>query len=847
MSAHSLMSGLRNVSIKWKLTLIIMASSTVALLLISSAFVAYELFTFRKSMTTDLSTIAEIVGSQSTAALTFEKDQDEEEILGSLSAKPHIVAACVYNKEGKIFACYPKTVSRELFPRMPEAGSAFHFEKEHLVLFRGITLKGEKIGAIYLKSDLREMHDRKVNYAGMIVLFVLASSFVTFLLSSLLRRIVSEPILHLSETAKTVSSEKNYAVRAVKKGQDELGRLIDVFNEMLTGIQERDAALHQAHDKLEKRVAERTQDLQLEITERKRAQEALQQQLSRISLLNQITEAISERQDLASILQVVLRQLEDHLTVDMGGVYLFDAENDRLTMAAMQFGDQQLADHLGWHTGAVMTLDETGFAKCKEGKTVYLPDTGQMQARLAQKLSHAGMRCAAAVPLMVEEKLFGILVVGRRTLDGFGSGECEFLRLLSGHVALAAHQAQLHDELKGAYDELRQTQQAVMQQDRLRALGQMASGIAHDINNALSPVVGFASLLLSYEPNLSQSAKKHLTYIRTAGEDVAHIVARLREFYRRREEREPQFPLALNRLVEQVADMTRPRWRDIPQGRGIMVEMTMDLSAEMPELVGTESELREALTNLILNAVDAMPKGGKLTLRTRLGGLNYHSGNSPTHVLLEVSDTGAGMNEETLRHCLEPFYSTKGNRGTGMGLPMVYGVMERHDGKLEIESKLGEGTTVRMIFPLCQEASNDGGVRPQEFSIPRPLQILCIDDEPLLRELVKEILEQDGHQVQVADSGQTGLDAFQLGAHRGRPFDVVITDLGMPYLDGREVARRLKAESPSTPVILLTGWGAFMKSDGEVPAHVDGILSKPPRSHELREILARLTKKQPEG
>jgi signal transduction histidine kinase/ActR/RegA family two-component response regulator len=846
MSVHSLMSRLRNVSIKWKLTLIIMAASTVALLLISSAFVAYELFTFRKSMTTDLSTLAEIVGDQSTAALTFEKDQDEEEILNSLSAKPHIIAACIYNKEGKLFSYYPKNLSRDLLPRKPEAGSSSHFEKDHLALFHDISLKGEKIGTIYLKSDLREMHDRKVNYAGMIVLFMLASSFVTFLLSSLLRRIVSEPILHLSETAKTVSSEKNYAVRAVKKGQDELGQLIDVFNEMLTGIQERDAALHQAHDKLEKRVAERTQDLQSEIMERKRAQEALQQQLSRISLLNQITEAISERQDLASILQVVLRQLEDHLTVDMGGVFLFAAESDKLTMAALQFGGRQIADKLDWHPGAVMALDETGFGQCKEGKTVYLPDTGQMHAMLAQKLSSAGMRCAAAVPLMVEEKLFGILIVGRRGLDSFSSGECEFLRLLSGHVALAAHQAQLHEELKSAYDELRQTQQAVMQQDRLRALGQMASGIAHDINNALSPVVGFASLLLAYESNLSQSAKKHLTYIKTAGEDVAHIVARLREFYRRKEERDEQFHLDLNRLVEQVAEMTRPRWRDIPQGKGIMVEMTMDLGSDMPELLGTESELREALTNLILNAVDAMPKGGKLTLRTRLGGYNYHSGNRPTHAILEVSDSGTGMNEETLKHCLEPFYSTKGNRGTGMGLPMVYGVMERHDGKIEIESKLGEGTTVRMIFPIRRESAN-GAVLPKPSSTAASLQILCIDDEPLLRELIKEILEHEGHQVQVADSGQTGVDAFQRAAQRGRPFDVVFTDLGMPYLDGREVAKRLKAESPSTPVVLLTGWGAFMKSDGEVPAHVDGILSKPPRSNELREMLARLTKRQPEA
>jgi signal transduction histidine kinase/ActR/RegA family two-component response regulator len=436
--------------------------------------------------------------------------------------------------------------------------------------------------------------------------------------------------------------------------------------------------------------------------------------------------------------------------------------------------------------------------------------------------------------------------VARLAVKSFSSGECEFLRMLSDHVALAAHQAQLHAELGSAYDDLRQTQMAVMQQDRLRALGQMASGIAHDINNALSPVVGFASLLIHYEPNLSQNAKKHLNYIKTAGEDVAHIVARLREFYRQREEKEPMFPLNLNQLVDQVIDMTRPRWRDIPQGRGITIEMETILAEDLPEVVGLESEVREAMTNVILNAVDAMPNGGTLTVRTRSGGLPASLGSNgdhgPTHGILEVNDTGTGMSGETLKRCMEPFFSTKGQRGTGMGLAMVYGVMERHEGKIEIESEPGSGTTVRLIFPLRGLADGHGPVS-ETVGVSSPLQILCIDDEPLLRELVKEMLECDGHQVQVADSGQTGLDAFHRAAERGRAFDLVITDLGMPYLDGRQVARTLKNESPKTPIIMLTGWGAFMKSDGDIPAQVDGILSKPPRVNELRGMLTRLTQK----
>ncbi|MDB6121344.1 MAG: putative Histidine kinase, partial [Pedosphaera sp.] len=323
---------LRNISIKWKLTLIIMTASTVALLLISAAFVTFELLTFRKTMVRDLTTTAEIIGSQSTGALSFDDVSTAEENLRALGANRHIQSACLY-KGDKLFAYFPKSTATNSFPQRPQAAGS-RFVENSLILFRPIVFNGDRLGTLYLQSDVQEQRDRMLRYASIIVLFMLASSFVTFLLSSLLRRVISQPISHLAETAKAVSSEKNYSVRAVKHGQDELGQLIDVFNEMLTQIQERDAALQQAHDKLEKRVEERTQDLQSEIAERKRAQEALQQQLTRISLLNQITKAISERQDLASILHVVLRQLEDHLTVDMGSVYLFNAESDSLTMAA---------------------------------------------------------------------------------------------------------------------------------------------------------------------------------------------------------------------------------------------------------------------------------------------------------------------------------------------------------------------------------------------------------------------------------------------------------------------------------------------------------------------------------
>jgi signal transduction histidine kinase/ActR/RegA family two-component response regulator/HAMP domain-containing protein len=842
-NASTIVPSLQRHSIKRKLMLIIMGVSTVALLLISGAFITYELFTFRKSMREDLQTLAQIIGDQGTAALTYDSEQDAVEILSALKARSHIVSASFYkaakDKQFKLFAQYPEHPSPENQPPAVPPPLGSRFESKHLVNCQEVRDKGELLGVVYLKSDLLELHERLVRYTQIIIWFLALSLLITLLLSFWLQRIISTPIFRLAATARAVSSGQNYSLRAAKHAADELGELTDGFNEMLAQIQQRDTALQQAHDKLEKRVAERTSDLQAEVVERERAQDALKQQLTRISLLNQITHVVAKRQDLASIFHGVLRQLEEHLPVALGLICLYDAEHQQLTISALGERNSALAGKLDLRPGAELGLDRAGLARCQTGRSIYFPNVAQAPGELPRRLALAGLCCAVATSLTVEDKLFGILVVARTTADSFSSGECEFLNMLSEQVALAAHHARLHEQLERAYNDLRQSQQAAMQQDRLRALGQMASGIAHDVNNALSPIMGNAEMILNQELDLSPKARKRLNCILTASEDIAHFIARLRDFYRRREEVEPLLAVELNRLVEQVLEMTRPRWRDIPQGHGIMVELEPDLDENIPPIVGIESELREAVTNLILNAVDAMPQGGKLTLRTRLQAPPENEPALAARVVLEVEDTGIGMDEETRRRCLEPFFSTKGARGTGMGLAMAYGVMQRHDGKIEIRSEPGRGTTIRLSLPV-REPPAIQPVVAAVTALTNPLRILCIDDEPMVRDIMKELLESDGHTVQVADSGTTGLEDFRFALRRKRSFNVVITDLGMPLMDGRQVAKTVKLEAPQTPVIMLTGWGSFMTADGEAPEYVDALLSKPPRLNQLREALAQV-------
>jgi signal transduction histidine kinase/CheY-like chemotaxis protein len=568
-----------------------------------------------------------------------------------------------------------------------------------------------------------------------------------------------------------------------------------------------------------------------DITARKQADAGLQAQLARMELMQEITRAVGERQDLSSIFQIVIRTLEDQLPLDFGCICLYDHATQRFTVTRVGLRRQDLAMEMALTEQSSIAVDENGLAHCVRGNLVYEPDTDIAPFSFARRLATGGLRAFVAAPLLIEGKIFGMLVGARREPRSFSSGECEFLQKLSEHVALAAHHAQLYGALQSAYEDLRLTQAAVLQQERLKALGQMASGIAHDINNALSPVALYTESLLERESHLSEQGRGSLEVVQRAVHDVAATVARMREFYRHRE---PQLTLArvdLNQLVPQVVELTRARWSDMPQQRGVVINLRTELAADLPAIMGVENEIRDALTNLIFNAIDAMPGDGTLTLRSRAS--------QSDRVCVEVSDTGVGMDEATRTRCLEPFFTTKGERGTGLGLAMVYGVMQRHSGDIEIESEAGRGTTIRLNFAAAPAVAPPSTPAPSADPVPKTLRILVVDDDPLLLKSLYDTLTGDGHTIVTANGGQQGIDAFAAALASQETFDVVLTDLGMPHLDGRQVASFVKGASPSTPVILLTGWGQRLIADNDTPQDVDRVLSKPPKLRDLREALRR--------
>jgi CheY-like chemotaxis protein len=336
-------------------------------------------------------------------------------------------------------------------------------------------------------------------------------------------------------------------------------------------------------------------------------------------------------------------------------------------------------------------------------------------------------------------------------------------------------------------------------------------------------------------------ALQYLKLIHTGAEDAASVVARLREFYRQQEHGATQ-PVDMGPLVEQVVAMTQPRWRDQAQANGRTIHVETDLAAA-PPAAGNASELRELLTNLIFNAVDAMPNGGTITISTRWdaaqtgqrrgGKHGSPNGRGSGRIALSVQDTGTGMSEETQRRCLEPFYTTKGEHGTGLGLSMVYGAVRRHGGDLAISSALGEGTTITISLPIyTTPAASERAAR--RTTATRPLRILVVDDEADVRRVTQALLEADGHAITSVSGGREALEALR-GEER---FDLVITDRAMPDMSGDQVAETIKTLAPNMKIILLTGFGGLMDTS-DIPA-ADAILAKPVTLTALRRTIAGL-------
>ncbi len=474
----------------------------------------------------------------------------------------------------------------------------------------------------------------------------------------------------------------------------------------------------------------------------------------------------------------------------------------------LQSGEGPECVRRAFETGEVVVVEE-GHGHCEACPLKSIQEEG---IHLACPLSHNG-------------EAFG--VVWGCAPPGVGTQEEEtgLFREIAEDISLGLYEIKVEREREEALDSLRAVQMQVVDQERQRALTQMASGIAHDFNNALSTIQGFTDLLLEdpEQLNNTEQVQEYLGYIQKASRNAAETVRRMRKFYKPKEEGETFQSLDLNNVVEEAIAITKPRWSQEAQGKGADIQLEKNLS-ELVQIEGDESELHDVVTNLIFNAVDVMEEGGTLGLTTR---------QEDGWVILEISDTGTGMSESERRHCFDPFYTTKSPVGTGLGLATVKGIVSRHEGHVEVETEKGKGSVFRIYLPVPeqrqQKQTESTGAEP---GIEQTLDVLYVEDEESQRDMVREMLERAGHRVETAEDGREGERKWHEGT-----YDLVITDRAIPYINGDELAKRLKEEAPEQKVVLLTGFGDVMDAAGERSENSDMIVSKPLTREKLNHML----------
>jgi signal transduction histidine kinase/CheY-like chemotaxis protein len=547
--------------------------------------------------------------------------------------------------------------------------------------------------------------------------------------------------------------------------------------------------------------------LRIRLVEEKALCGALERQLQELKALFRVSCLVNSKVELSSILDTICENVVSSLGADQSSLMFYSPRDKKLRCIAACGTDSDLVKGKEVDEGKSVA----GWV-VKHNKPLLLEDnlSDYDFSGLVQK--DRRIRCSLCVPLKVNEVVKGVLNVNLlHQKRRFTETDLQLLCIFAENAAVAIEKASLYEELKGKVNQLIDSQ-------KLGAVGEITSGVAHDLNNLLSVVIGRAQLLSGRMNDPGQH--RHVEAMEKAAMDASEIVHRLRQFGRPSSD-EGFANVDVGGLVNEVVEMTRPRWNEWAKLRGINVKVTKLLSP-VPPVYGCASELRQVLVNLILNSIDALPDGGEIVLQTaKVGEL----------VLISVRDNGAGITEKVRARVFEPFFTTKPDRGTGLGLSVAHRIILNHNGEIGVESRLGEGTTFTIKLPVSGIKKRDAkqSVIPDS---PASLSILVVDDEKEVGSVLNELLSDEGHRVRVAEDGSKAISLLEK-----YQFDAVITDLGMRGLTGWDVASAAKRVNPKLPVIMLTGWVDSVLGKESERRTVDMVLSKPTKRDELMKAI----------
>ncbi|MBI3625601.1 MAG: GAF domain-containing protein, partial [Candidatus Rokubacteria bacterium] len=536
--------------------------------------------------------------------------------------------------------------------------------------------------------------------------------------------------------------------------------------------------------------------------------------LEELSVLHELSRAVTGQLDFAELVGAIRRQVARVLDARNMLILLYDGARQEVEVALQLLEGEERPEPRRYPVG-----DGLFTRLVERGRPIRTDNYRAECQREGVRPVEESLRYPywLGVPMVAGDQTIGGLIL-RSNVRPFTADDERLLLNIASLAALAFRSARLFDERTRALQELGAAQDQLIRTEKLRALGEMASGVAHDFNNLLASILGRAQLLLRKveDPKL----KQWLQVIERAATDGARTVRRIQEFARIRRD-QPFVPVDLNAVVREALEVTQSRWGEEAQSQGVTIDVTTALDP-VPAIAGDPAELREVLTNLILNAVDAMPEGGTLSLSTRA---------VEGRVVVDVSDTGVGMPPEVQRQIFDPFFTTKGPKGTGLGLSITYGIVVRHGGQITVQSAEGQGSTFSLTFSVSEAEPE----LPSATVLPAapPVRCLVVDDEQMVLEAMGDLLTMAGHSAVLVKDGAEAIARF-----KAEPFDLVLTDLAMPRVNGWQLARAVKDHDPSVPVLLVTGLGVEL-SAGELFAHgVAAVLSKPVRLEDILSAVA---------
>jgi PAS domain S-box-containing protein len=776
------MIGLHNISIRRKLTCVIMITSLAALLLAGVAFVLYDVITLRSAMLSQITTLSQIIGNNSTAALVFNDQKAADETLGALNSNPNIVAGSIFNDKGEVFAKYVRTdvADKISFPSAQAEGH--EFGDEYLTLFRQIEFDNKIIGTVYLQYDLEPLRTRMKQYAGIVFIIMLVASVVALIISSFLQRLISSPILELAETANTISQNQRYDLRAVKHGNDEIGVLIDGFNEMLSQIQIRDAALELHSESLEAQIAARTAelskanaDLRAEVEMRNKTEKALAAETERLS--------------------VTLRSIAD-------GVIATDLECRIILI-------NRAAELLTGHN-----------------------QEQAVGADLNDILTLMNPRTQLPVRMPVDE-----IVRSGRTI---GSIDTAFFPKQNSRRVIAHNGAPIHNrsgQIIGvilAFRDITETQkmeEEILKSRRLESIGILAGGIAHDFNNLLTAILGNVTLAKS----LAKGETK--LYMRLEDAEKASLRARdltqqLLTFSK------GGAPI---RKTASIVEILIDSASFVLSGSN--VECDFSLAEDLWPVNIDESQISQVINNIIINADHSMASGGVISVQAKnvIVTLNDHLPlQDGKYVKISIMDRGVGIPEEHIQKIFDPYFTTK-QKGSGLGLATCYSIIKKHDGIITVESKVGAGSVFCIYLPASQENIHDESEKADEGIIRGGGRILVMDDQESVRDVADKMLRHLGYSVDLSADGSEALEKYRRALESGSPYDAVIMDLTVPGgMGGEEATCELLKIDSGAKAIVSSGYahGPIMANYRQY-GFVD-VIVKPYKIDELGKVVYRV-------